>query len=182
MKIFKSISFMLMALIVSLQIISCGSGRENNQNGIAEVVELTMAKINEVEFKNSKNVELKQEKNIATVSGIIDAMTNAQKEAFGDESVSHMIVVKLKFDKERTISKFEIKGNKTKVYSDSNSEENYAGKLTDILDNKENEDAYVNLILSANTSTYKFTATYTDGTVSNIDLKITATLAIASAE
>ena len=109
-------------------------------------------------------------------------MSDLQKNVFGDESVSHVVVLKYLFDKERTIDSFEIKGKKTKVYSTDNSVENFAGSISDLLDNEPGEDAFCNLILSANTKQYTLRATYSDSTVSTIVLTIDATLISGSGD
>ena len=166
-------------IFCSMMFIGCGM---NDESKIAEKVELSTVEINNVKFKNSDGVKLEQDKNMVTISGNIDSMNDAQKEAFNKSGITHIIAVKFKFDTERTLSKFEMKGNETKVYSDNTGVANYAGSLTEFLDSKDGEDAYVYLVLSANTEEYKLTSTYTDGTVSVLELKITATLATASAE
>ena len=56
------------------------------------------------------------------------------------------------------------------------------GSLTDLLDNESGEDAYCNLVLSANTKNYSITAKYSDGHEVQITLEITATLATAQVE
>ena len=93
-----------------------------------------------------------------------------------------MIVVKFEFDKERTIDSFTIRGDVTKVYSTNKNDENYVGSLSSLLDNKDGEDAYCNLILSANTKEYTLISKYSDDTTSEIKLKINATLVTAVAE
>lgn len=178
MKIIKKLSSIVMIFCVML-FVACGS---NEDSKIAEKVELSTVELNNVEFKNAEGVELKQDKNIITVSGNIDAMTDAQKEVFNKSGITHVVSIKFKFDTEKTLSKFEMKGNETKVYSDNTSVANYTGPLSEFLDSKDSEDAFVYLILSANTEKYTLTSTYTDGSVSAIELKITATLATASAE
>ena len=109
-------------------------------------------------------------------------MSESQKSAYGVEEVTHVAVVKFVFDKEKTLSSFKIKGNTTKVFSDDNTEDNYVGSLTDLLDSETGEDAYTYLILSANTKDYTLTAKYNDDSESVIKVKITATLANATAE
>ena len=149
---------------------------------MAEKVELSKVTLGEVEFENADTVTLKQDCDDVTVSGKIDAMSESQKNAYGVEGVTHVVGVKFTFDKERTLSKFEIKGNITKVFSDDSTDENYVGSLTSLLDNESGEDAYTYLVLSANTKNYTLKAVYTDDTESVITVKIDATLATASAE
>ena len=148
----------------------------------AESVELSSVVLAEVEFKNSEGVKLEQSCDEIEVSGRIDAMTNAQKSVYGVQDVSHVVCVKITFDKERTISSFKMEGSVVKVYSTNNADENYAGSLTDLLDNESGEDAFTNIILSANTKQYKLTIKYTDGYESVLDVEIKATLATAESE
>jgi hypothetical protein len=185
-KILKyALSFALL-FVLAFSLVSCGNmGANQNQvsgDSPAEKVELAKTTLSEVEFENAKSVNLNQESNVITVSGTIDAMSASQKNAFGLEDVTHVVVLKFTFDKERTLSSFEIKGKTTKVYSDSEDVENYVGSLSELLDSESSEDAYTYLILSANTETYDLTAKYTDGTTSKIELKVVATLATATAE
>lgn len=180
MKKLKILFSLMIMIFMSASIVSCGL--TGNDKKIAEKVELADVKFEDVDFKNSDAVELKQDDNVVTISGTIDAMSDAQKEAYGKDGITHVVTLKFKFDKEKTLSKFELKGNETKVFSDTTSVENYVGSITDLLDSEDDEDAYANLILLANTSEYKLVSTYTDGTVSSIDVKITATLATATTE
>lgn len=177
MKIFRNLFMFAIVFLFMFSAVSCGAKKDDK---IPEVVELTSAKISDVEFKNSELLEIKQNKNEVIISGVIDSMSSAQKQVFGEESVSYVVVLKFKFDKEKTLSKFEIKGKDIKVFSDDDSVENYSGKLSEFLDSKDNEDAFANLILSASVREYKLTATYTDGESSVIELKITAALATAT--
>lgn len=176
---FSRIFVVSFAFVCMLFCVACG--RQNNCN-LAEKVELTSAMLNEVQFENGEDVKLKMDCNTVTIQGKINVMSDSQKNVFGDEDVTHVVVLKFKFDTERTISKFEIKGNKTKVFSDDKNVDNYSGSITELLDSESGEDAYCNLILSANTNQYLLTATYSDGQVSKINVKIVATLATASAE
>ena len=185
----KKIKFLLsfvMLFVLSLSFVACGnSSGNNNQNSesdVAEKVEFATAKIRDVEFKNSKAASIEQKNNIVTITGILDAMSDSQKEAYNKSGITHAVSLKFKFDKERTLSKFEISGNETKVYSDTKDVANYAGSISDLLDSEDKEDSFAYLVLSANTSEYKLISTYTDGTVSTIKIKITATLATATSE
>lgn len=185
MKIFKNLCVVFVAVVLCLGFVSCKSSGNNNQSGnsaVAEKVTLEKSVINEVEFENSKSVKIDQDSNIVTVSGTIDAMSDSQKSVFNEESSTHVVCLKFAFDKERTLSKFEIKGSKSKVFADDKNVENYAGKISDLFDSEPGEDAYSNLVLSANVNEYSLISTYTDGTKSTIKLKIVATLATATAE
>ncbi len=182
-KLLKIMLAFSLVLFLSVGLVACNETNDNkggSDSKPAETVELTKAMLSDVEFENSEAVEIKQDDSTYTISGTIDAMSDSQKTAYGVEDVTHVVILKFTFDKERTLSEFEIEGSTTKVYSDSQDVENYAGSLTELLDNGENEDAYCNLILSAHTESYRLTATYTDGTESTIEIKITATLATAT--
>ena len=182
MKNLKKICVLIL-MVVLVPVIVCACDLNNNSNcGTKEKLTLQNVVLSEVEFKNSENVSLKQSCSNVEVGGVIDAMTDAEKAVFGSEDVSHIIAVNLTFDKERTLSYLEIKGNKTKVYSTNQEDENYVGSLTDILDNESGEDAYCGLILSANTKNYQLTIKYTDGYESVVKIEINATLAEASVE
>ena len=184
-KIFKYTFVLLFSFMLTLSVVACGGGGTTNNNNeckVAEKVELTKATLSEVEFENAETVKLEQDCENVTISGKVEAMSDSQKSAYGVEDVTHAVAVKFTFDKERTLSSFEIKGNTTKVFSDDSTDENYVGALTDLLDNESGEDAYTKLILSANTKEYKLTAVYTDNSESVITLKIDATLASATAE
>ena len=109
-------------------------------------------------------------------------MSVAQVSSFGMDGVTHVVVIKFEFDNERTIDSFTIKGNVTKVYSTNKEDENYVGSLSSLLENEDGEDAYCNLILSANTKEYSLISKYSDDTVSEIKLLIDATLVTAKAE
>lgn len=185
MKKIKNICIIALTLFVAFAFCSCKNSGNNNQNGdksVAEKVSLVNTVLNEVEFENSNGTKLKQEGNIVTITGTIDALSDSQKSEFGEQNTTHCVMIKFMFDKERTISKFKIKGEKTKVYSDSKDVDNYYGKLSDLLDSRSGEDAYTKIILSANTSEYDLVSTYTDGTESTIKIKIVATLATATNE
>ncbi len=182
----KNVSLFILMICLSMALVSCGKSSGNsNQNGnggTAEKVSFEKATLKEVEFEPSEGSKIKQEGSTVTVSGTIDAMSESQKIAFGKEGITHVVPLKFTFDKERTISKFEIKGDEIKVYSDSKDVENYVGSITELLDSEAGEDSYCYLILSAKTDCYKLISTYTDGTESTIELKIVATLATATAE
>lgn len=173
----KNIVMFALLICISISCVSCGEKKQS-----AEKIELTTAVLGDVEFENSEETEIERDGDTYTISGTIDAMSDSQKIAFGDDDVTHIVALKFTFDTERTISSFKIEGNKIKVYADEDSDENFAGSLTDLLDSSDGEDAYANLILSASTEEYLLTTTYTDETVSTITLKITATLATAEAE
>lgn len=174
------ITIVVLVLIASLG--GCSLFNLGNSCKTAEKVELASAVLNEVEFKNSEQCSIIQECKDVEISGQIDAMTEAQKNAFAQKGVTHVAVIKMTFDKERTLDSVTIKGENTKVYSTNKNDENYSGSLTDLLDNKSGEDAYCNLILSANTKNYSITAKYTDGHSSQISVKISATLVTAQVE
>lgn len=175
--IFKLIYCFSLALLLIFSV-SCGVKKEQSR----EVVSLSETVLSEVEFENSDKTKIEQMEGLYEITGEITAMSKAQKSAFGVQDVTHVVVIKFVFDKERTIDTFEIKGNVTKVYSTDKTKENYVGSLSSILDNKSSEDAYSILILSANTKEYTLTSTYSDGTVSKINLNITANLVTAEAE
>lgn len=182
-KIIKNLLTFSLILMVCFSLTSCKKNNtDGDKNQSAETIELSKVMLSDVEFENSKQTEIDREGNIYTISGTIDAMSKSQKIAYGDDSVTHVVALKFSFDKERTISSFEIKGETTRVYSDTKSQENYVGSMSELLDSEDGEDAFANLILSAKTETYRLTSTYTDGTTSSIELKIVATLATATAE
>lgn len=173
----KYITSVLM-IILSIFIVSCGQDKLK----VGETVSLDKTVLSEVEFENSEKVKLKQMDSEFEISGEIEAMSLSQKSAFGVNDVTHVVVIKFMFDKERTIDTFEIKGDVTKVYSTDKTKENYVGSISGLLDNESGDDAYCYLILSANTKTYTLTSTYTDSTSSKITLNINATLVTASEE
>ena len=171
---------------MSCGLVACTNNENNiedaNTNAVAEKITLDSATLGSVEFENADTVSINQEGNVYNISGTITALSESEKNAFGDSSVTHAVVLKYTFDKEKTISKFELKGNITKVFSDNTSDENYVGSISDLLDSEENEDAFCYLILSAKTKQYTLTATYTDKTSSVIKLNISATLATATTD
>lgn len=171
----KTATSFLIMMMVALTFIGCA--KKDNENNVAESLELTTATFGEIEFENGESVSLKQEADVVTVSGVIEKMSESQKMEFGVEDVDYVVVLKFKFDKERTLEQFEIKGEKTKVYSTDDSVENYAGAITDLLDSEGGEDAFTYLILSAHTKNYELKTRYNDQTESVIKLNITATLA-----
>ncbi|MBQ8424898.1 MAG: hypothetical protein IJX17_02615 [Clostridia bacterium] len=185
---FKKFLVLSFSLLFSLVLISCGMNNTNNNENnntpkvIAEKVELSKAILSDIEFENGDETKIDKNGDTFTVSGTIIAMSDSQKTAFGVDDVTHIVAVKFTFDKEKTISTFEIKGNTTKVFSVDDKVENYVGSISDLLDNEENEDAYCHLILSANTKDYTFTAKYSDNTTSVVKFNITATLATSTAD
>lgn len=179
----KIILSFVFVFAIAFSLVACGGKRENGEEcKTAEKITLATVTLGEVEFENAETVKLEQDCDEVVVSGKIDAMSTSQKTAYGVDEITHVFAVKFEFDKERTLKTFEIKGNMTKVYSSDNTVTNYVGSLTDLLDSAEDEDAYAKLILSANTKEYRLTSTYTDGTVSEISIDVTATLAAAEAE
>lgn len=176
-KLTKSLLSIFM-IILSIFIVSCG----NEKSKTAESVTLDKTVLSEVEFENSDKVKLKQKDDVVEITGEIEAMSASQKSAFGVSDVTHVVVIKFMFDKERTIDSFEIKGDVTKVYSTDKTKENYVGSISGLLDNESGDDAYCYLILSANTKQYTLTSTYTDSTSSKITLNINATLVTANEE
>lgn len=171
-------TFIIFIAMIAIFVAACGK----SESKIAEKVTLAKTVLSEVEFENSDKVKLKQNGENVEISGEIEAMSDAQKSAFGVSGVTHVVVVKIMFDEERTIDSFEIKGDVTKVYSTDKTVENYVGTISELLDNKSSEDAYCNLILSANTKNYTLTCKYSDSTTSVIKLVIDANLVTAVAE
>lgn len=178
-KIIKTMLTFAIVAVVSVCAISCGNN--TNKCDVAEKVKLTKVVFNEVEFENAEAVKIKQECDRVEISGTVEAMSASQKNVFGDESVTHVVALKFEFDKERTLSKFEIKGNLTKVYSTNVADEHYVGSISDLLDNEKSEDSYTNLILSAGTESYTITSTYSDGSKSVVIVNMNVTLATAQA-
>ena len=179
----KRFMILSLTLFMCLCLISCGTKTDNHSNNaVAEKIELIKATLDDVEFENAETVKIDKENSIYKVKGTITAMSKSQKTAFGVEDATHFVALKFTFDKEKTISAFEIKGNTTKVYADNKNVENYVGSITELLDNDEKEDAFCYLILSANTKTYTFTSTYSDKTTSTVKLTIDATLATATTD
>ncbi len=175
--ILKSI-FIVMLGFVSLVCISCG------KNVIESNEKITLAKtvLGEVEFENNDKVKIDKNEDVWVISGEIEAMSPAQKSAFGVDEVTHMVVLKFLFDDERTIDYFKIQGETIKVYSTDKNDENYVGSISSLLDNESGEDAFCYLILSANTKEYNLTARYTDGVEFVSKIKIDATLVSAKDE
>lgn len=175
--ILKSI-FIVVLGFVSLVCISCG------KNVIESNEKITLAKtiLGEVEFENNDKVKIDRKEDEWIVSGEIEAMSAAQKYAFGVDGVTHMVVLKFLFDDERTIDYFKIQGETTKVYSTNKNDENYVGSISGLLDNESGEDAFCYLILSANTKEYNLTARYTDGVEFVSKITIDATLVSAKDE
>lgn len=169
-------------VVVMLFISICGVACGVMKNSVAEKVTLAKVVLNEVEFENSDKVELKQNNDEIKITGEIEAMSKAQKSAFGVNDATHVFVIKFEFDDERTIDSFEIKGDITKVYSTDKNTENYVDSISNLLDNKPSEDAYCNLILSANTKNYILTCKYSDSTESVIKITVDADLVTAVSE
>ena len=157
-------------------------GCKSQTKGFAEKITLDKTVLNEIEFENSEKTKIDLLDDGYKISGEIEAMTTAQASAFGLQDVTHVIVIKFKFDEERTIDSFTIKGNLTKVFSTDKNDENYVGSISSLLDNEAGEDAYCNLILSANTKEYTLIARYSDDTSSMVKLRIDATLVTAVEE
>lgn len=175
--VFKSIlSFCLLFVVATF--VACGK----EVDSVAEKLTLAKTMLGEVEFENSDKVDLEEDNDMYVINGEIESMSAAQKNAFGVDDVTHVVVVKFEFDKERTIDYFKIEGETTKVYSSNKDDKNYVGSLTELLDNDSSEDAFCYLILSANTKEYKLVSKYTDDVESEIKLKIEASLVSASAE
>ena len=176
-KILNSI-FGFVLIFITLVCVGC----KTQNKSFAEKITLDKTVLSEIEFENSEKTKISSMEDGYKISGEIEAMSAAQVSAFGVQDVSHVVVIKVEFDKERTIDSFTIKGNVTKVYSTNKNDENYVGPLSSLLDNEDGEDAYCNLILSANTKEYSLIAKYSDDTSSEIKLKIDATLVTAVAE
>lgn len=183
-KFFKLICLGLVFVSTCLCFAACENGGAKGNDGgeFPEKVQLAQAMLKEVEFENSDMVKLKQKDGEVTVTGNIDEMSKSQKNVYGDDGVSHVVVVKFTFDKERTLSYFKIFGDDVRVYSDEKNVENYTGSISELLDNESGEDSYCNLILSAKTKEYKFLCKYSDGKESVVTLKIDATLASSKSE
>lgn len=180
----KLIGILPICLIICFGLIACNKTSSDNANTktVAETIKLSSTILDDVEFENSDTVKLDKKDNTYLVTGTINSMTKSQTIAFGVQDVTHIVALKFTFDKEKTLSSFEIIGNTTKVFSDNKDAENYVGSLSDLLDNESGEDAYCDLVLSANTKTYKLKTTYSDHTTSEITLSIDATLATSSEE
>lgn len=158
--------------------VACG----NNSSKVAEKITLAKTILSEVEFENSEKVKLEQNDDQVKITGEIEAMSDAQKSAYGVDGVTHTVVVKFEFDKEKTIDSFKIKGDVTKVYSTDKNDEFYVDSISSLLDNESSDDAFCYLILSANTKSYVLTASYSDSTKSEIKLTIDANLVTAKTE
>ena len=183
-KIIKSASVLMFVLFMAVAVVACGNSKDKDnveECTVEESVELGKVVFGEVEFENADTVKLEQDCDEVEITGKIESMSESQKNVYGVEDVTHVAVVKVIFDKERTLESFEIKGNVTKVFGADETVENYAGSLSSLLDNESGEDAYTHLILSAHTKEYKLTARYSDGSESVIKINIEATLATANA-
>lgn len=170
-----------MILILGFISFMCVACNKKNNN-ISEEITLAKTVLREVEFENSEKVKLNQVDDGFVVDGEIESMSPAQVSAFGVEKVSHVVVFKCLFDKERTIDYFKIKGDTVKVYSTDKNDEGYVGSISNLLDNDASEDAFCYLILSANTKEYEIMSKYTDGVESNFKIKIEATLSETKSE
>ena len=175
-KILKKMFALSLVMLVMIGVVACGKNNDKSCDA-KEKVELAKTTLGEIEFENGEGVKLSQDCDVVTISGSIDEMSDSQKMEFGQEGVSHVVVLKFKFDDERTIDKFEIKGGVTKVYSTNDKDENYVGSISELLDSGSGEDAYTYLILSASTKEYKLTSTYSDKSSSVITVKMNASLA-----
>ena len=176
MRKFTKIAFVICFSFCLLIVVAC----EKMSYSSSEKIVLAETVFNEIEFKNSDKVKLKQQDDKWIVSGEIELMSDAQISSFGLKDVTHCVVLKFEFDKERTIDYFKIEGETTKVYSTDKNEENYVGSITSLLDNEFGDDAFCYLILSANTKDYEFVSRYSDGVESVIKLKIDAVLVSAT--
>ena len=118
-KFFKGLFVLSLMFLSCFSFVACEmtmSNKENQNNVVAENVELSTATLGDVEFENAETVTLNKNENKIIISGTISAMSESQKIAFGAQDVTHAVVLKFTFDKEKTISTFEIKGKTTKVY------------------------------------------------------------------
>lgn len=172
MKYVKNLLVLFLGFVLCFSV-SC----KHNNDKVYEKFELSYAKIDGVEFKNSETIELKQNEKQIVVSGIIDEMTQAEKEVFYDKDATHIFVLKIKFNKDKKLSKFVLNGSDKKVYSNNDKEDGYVGSIDELLDSKENEDEFVNLILSANISKYVFDVVYEDGESIQFELLVKAAIA-----
>ena len=181
-KIFKITLSIIKSFVVGDLLIGCGNSGDQQQTNfqnkaaaIAENVELSSAVLGEIEFENASTVNLNKNGNQINITGRVDAMSAAQKNAFGDDSITHVVVLKFTFDTEKTVSSFELKGNVTKVFSTNESDEISPYPTVVIV-------AYCYLILSAGTSQYTLKTKYTDETTSTVIVNMNATLTTANAE
>ena len=174
-KLIKNIAI-LVSIFISFNFVACGE----KKTVIAEKLTLAKTMIGEVEFQNGDGVKIEQEENKWIIDGKIEVMSDAQKAAFGSQDATHVFVVKLLFDKERTIDYLKIKGEITKVYSTDKNDEGYVDSISNILDNEDGEDAFVYLILSANTKSYGLDVKYTDGKSVELEIDVKAMLVTAS--
>ncbi len=176
-KFIKSITSLCLVFLLGF-LVAC----KTEKMEMTEKLTLASTMIGEVEFENSDKTKLEFEDKEWIVSGEVESMSAAQKSAFGVDTVTHVVVFKFEFDKERTIDYFKIQGDTTKVYSTDKNEENYVGSITELLDSESSEDAFCYLVLSANTKEYNLTARYTDDVENVIKIKIDASLVSASSE
>lgn len=179
-KLILTLSIFLCAALFCFNFVACKNGKNSEHSG--EAVELAETTIGEISFENSESTKISSEGKEYIISGKIDKMSDAQKNAFGVEDVSHVVCIKFVFDREKTLDSFEIVGAIKKVYSTDQSVENYAGSLSELLDNNDGEDAYCLLVLSAGTKKYDLVCNYSDRSRSVISLKIEAALVSAEEE
>ena len=128
--------FVFALIFISSIFVACGE----KSNSFSENIALGKTIIGEVEFENSEEVKLEKNDSGWSVSGEIESMSPAQKSAFGVDDVSHVVVLKFTFDKERTIDYFKIKGETTKVYSTDKTVDGYVGSISDLIDSEDSED------------------------------------------
>lgn len=179
-KIFLTLSIFLCALAVCFNFAACNKNENSNKSG--ESVSLAETVIDEISFENSDATKISSDGKTYTISGKIEKMSDAQKNAFGVEDVSHVVCLKFVFDREKTLDNFEIVGAERKVFSTDKSVKNYAGSLSDLLDNNDGEDAYCFLVLSAATKKYDLICNYSDRSSSVVVLNIEASLVSAEEE
>ena len=74
----------LFLAIVSICFVACGK----NEKATAEKITLDKTILSEIEFENSDKVKIKQNGNSVLVFGEIEAMSPAQKNAYGIDHVS----------------------------------------------------------------------------------------------
>jgi len=113
-KIFKITSVFILMISVAFMI-ACEK-IDNGDCKVAESIELSSVVFNETEFENAESVEFSQKCDEVEIGGTINAMSAAQKTAFGVQDVSHFVALKIMFDKERTIASFKLAGNVVKCF------------------------------------------------------------------
>ena len=122
----KMATSVFLMIMLAFGLVACGS----NDCKVKETVTLAKTILGEVEFENGDKVTLKQDCDKVVIGGNIDAMSAAELSEFGAEDVSHVVVLKFMFDKEKTIDSFEIEGGVTKVYSTDETKEKSDYKIT----------------------------------------------------